>query len=141
MKASGRLDWLLFLLLGLFWGSSYLFIRIDPFRRRPFEPEQYRLVRPVPLAGKRERAIKPRFNRRRPIKSSFRAKPLDKPPRPAHRPNRMRTRWSDADGEEIKNADGHVDQLYARRIIAWHVKIENHSAIGDSHTNASIGVV
>ena len=28
MRPSSRLDWLLFLLLGFFWGSSYLFIRI-----------------------------------------------------------------------------------------------------------------
>jgi drug/metabolite transporter (DMT)-like permease len=28
VQASSRLDWLLFLLLGFFWGSSYLFIRI-----------------------------------------------------------------------------------------------------------------
>lgn len=28
MRAASRLDWLLFVLLGLFWGSSYLFIRI-----------------------------------------------------------------------------------------------------------------
>ena len=28
MRESSRLDWLLFVLLGFFWGSSYLFIRI-----------------------------------------------------------------------------------------------------------------
>ena len=45
MKASGRLDWLLFLLLGFFWGSSYLFIRIGvEAGMRPFTLVTLRLV-------------------------------------------------------------------------------------------------
>ena len=117
------------------------FIRIDPFGRRPFEPEQNRLIRPVPLAGERERSIQPHLDRRRPIEHALRAQPLDELPRRPHRPNRVRTRRPDADREQIEDADRHVDQLYARRVIAWHIKIENHSAIVDGQTNASIGVV
>jgi drug/metabolite transporter (DMT)-like permease len=45
MRASGRLDWLLFLLLGFFWGSSYLFIRIGvEAGLRPFTLVTLRLV-------------------------------------------------------------------------------------------------
>ena len=45
MRASGRLDWLLFLLLGFFWGSSYLFIRIGvEAGMRPFTLVTLRLV-------------------------------------------------------------------------------------------------
>jgi drug/metabolite transporter (DMT)-like permease len=45
MRASGRLDWLLFVLLGFFWGSSYLFIRIGvEAGMRPFTLVTLRLV-------------------------------------------------------------------------------------------------
>ncbi len=72
---------------------------VNQIRRIAFEPEQYCLVSAVTFPGGAERTVQFRFHARRFFQQTLVGQHSHELQCRAHRSDRMRTRWSDADLE------------------------------------------
>ena len=82
----------------------------------PSSPSRIALSVPCPLPVSASDPYSRTSTRTPSVEHSLVAEPLDKPPRRAHRPNRVRTARPDADREQIEDADGHA-LLYAEVVV------------------------
>ena len=81
---------------------------IDGGRLLAFEAEQHGLVAAVTLARRAQRAVQLDAQPLDPVEDAVVLETQREQPRRPHRSDRMRARRTDADLEEIKDADGHV---------------------------------
>ncbi len=82
-------------------------VDIDVRRLLALQPKQDRLVTAVAFPGGAQRSVQLNVNARDAIEQAIGLKPQCEQPRCAHRPDRVRTRRSDTNLEEVENADSH----------------------------------
>src|SRR3546814_4946644 len=71
------------------------------------QPSDERGVGGVPLSGQRERAVEVGLDMRDGFEQGVCVQPFGKAPRRDHGAHGVRTRWADADLEEVEEADRH----------------------------------
>ncbi len=93
-------------------------VDLDSCRLRSLQSEQHRLVTAVTFSRRSQRAVQLDVDVRDTIEQSIAVQPQSEEARRTHRTDRMRTRRSDTDLEEIKDTDGHGAGLPANRDAA-----------------------